>query len=105
MEFEIGTEHSRTLAAAGVVKLEDLQANMSLSRDEAATIFFALNKYEEVLRSDLQNTFEADYGESSKNEDRLFYHEALRGIYKLLFDIFDNHPTAERIMIRNWFDV
>jgi hypothetical protein len=78
----------------GLASMEDM------TREEVATIWFALTEYAEQLEDGLGG----DIVPSTVHEDRAFVYGTLAKVHQLMFDIKENHEGFTKQLVQGWLD-
>lgn len=71
------------------------------TREEWATIYYALEDY----KSKLKQTLDDAEGTPTQHEDETFCYQTLGTISNIQFDLLENHEREERKTLRTWLDV
>jgi hypothetical protein len=79
------------------------ELHLTLSRDEAATIWFALEAYKEQVHKDLEKVLRRK--DIHQTEDEAFLFGVGRNIAALQFALLYDHVQDKQQAIRNWMGV
>lgn len=97
-----------TFVTSELVDPKDYEVKLEhLSREEAATIYFALREYADNLEKTYSNARDrlTHRPEGTEFEDMTFTSEQLHRVYLLLFQMIENHDKATRTEFLKWLDV
>jgi hypothetical protein len=93
MKFEL-SEDKMSLGTASLT---------NMTREEVATIWYALQEYAEHLEDDFDTSVGANA--DTVHEDRAFVYGTLAKVHALMFEIKENHDGFKKQLVQSWLDV
>lgn len=85
-------------SADEVIPLPKRLATWTLTREEAATLWYALVAYKTHVVKDATDT------NTSQPENEMFLYDIAAKCAKLMFELRDDHTNGNDVVVRTWLD-